>query len=114
MNVYLRIATAVRDEVAKSPDLEYTASDTPWLDFIKELIGEYGPMLLKCFVTPTAAAAEANKPGLMTRARLRLAVRRKLVDDDTVRMFGDPLFRSVVTVGKTLTEADFAEMASDT
>lgn len=112
MSVYMRWADGAQAELAKSPGLENVGADRPFLDMIVELFKELAPLLISCFVSPARAAAEAQNPRLITRARLRLHLRNMLRDEDSVRAFGDPLFRAVLAVGRTATEQDFEEVAA--
>lgn len=113
MDPYEAKARDVVAELTRTKGLELLAEDRPFLDFIMELLKELLPVLIGCFGgAATAAAGELRRPGLLTRARLRLGIRRALRDNDTVNVLAGPLFHAVLTVAQTTTDADVEAMAA--
>ncbi len=99
-----RLAALVVADLIKRKGLERLASDTPWLDFISDLIEQLLPVLIGCF--GTSSASELKKPGLLTRVRLRLAIRQKLDDREAIDLLAGPIFDAMLDAGKTVTESE--------
>lgn len=103
-----RLAAVVVANLVKRKGLERLAEDTPWLDFIIDLIQQLLPILIGCFSTPALAGFELRKPGVLTRVRLRLAIRQKLDDRESIDLLAGPMFDAMLDAGKTVTDAEVA------
>lgn len=107
-----KIAEAVVANVAKRKGLERLGSDRPWLDFIQQLVLQLLPVLIGCFGV-SGAAAEIRRPGLLTKVRLRLGIRRELGDAESIDLLAGPLFDAMIEAGKVVSEGDVAEFAGN-
>lgn len=99
-----RVAQIVLAKIIQRKGLEKLAEDTPWLDFISDLIQQLLPILIGCFGATTAS--ELHRPGLLTRVRLRMAIRQSLGDRETIDLLAGPLFDAMLDAGDTVTDAD--------
>lgn len=108
---YERKARMVVGEMVKTRGLEALESDTPFLDFIRDLLAQLLPTLIGCFGgSAERAAKELRNPSLLTRARLWLSVRRELRDNQTVDVLGRPLVAALLTVARETTAGELSMM----
>lgn len=105
-------AKAVIAEMAKRPGLSALASDTPFLDFLTDLLTQLLPTLIGCFGSADKAARELKNPGLLTRVRVRMTVRRELRDDETVALLAGPLVDAIFAVGAQTTAKELTALAA--
>jgi hypothetical protein len=114
--VYDRLSATAASHVAKTSGLEDAAAPGPFLVWIEGLVAQFLPMLINGCVppapTPAAAVADAANPRLIQRARLKFAIWRSVPDGETYQQIGQPVFDGLLAAGKTLTEADVAEVLS--
>lgn len=104
-----RKARMVVGEMIKTRGLEALASDTPFLDFIREILAQLLPTLIGCFGgSVERAARELRNPSLLTRARLFMHVRRELRDNQTVDVLGRPLVAAILTVARETTAEELS------
>lgn len=108
---YERKARMVVGEMIKTRGFEALESDTPFLDFIRDLLAQLLPTLIGCFGgSAERAAKELRNPSLLTRARLWLSVRRELRDNQTVDVLGRPLVAAILTVARETTAGELLAM----
>jgi len=99
-----RLAGIAASKMAARKGYEWIASDTPWLDFFKEIFTQLLPVLIGCL--GSASASEMRRPGRVARARLRMEIRSQLGDRESVREFADPVFDSIIEATESTTESD--------
>lgn len=108
---YERKARMVVGEMIKTRGLEALESDTPFLDFLRELLATLLPTLIGCFGgSADRAARELRNPSLLTRARLWMSVRRELRDNQTVDVLGRPLVAAILTIARETTAEELSMM----
>lgn len=75
---------------------------------IAVLIPIVADLIIGCFDNPERAAAEARRPGLISRWRLRREIRSLVPDDDAdSAQIREHVFNAVLSAGRTATAADF-------
>lgn len=105
-------AEAVVARLAARPGLGALASDTPFLDIVTDLLTQLLPVLIGCFGTADAAARELRNPRLLTRVRLRMAVRQELGDRKAFNLLGEPVVDAILAVGRETTAAELAALSA--
>lgn len=103
-------AEAVVARLAARPGLGALASDTPFLDLITDLLTQLLPVLIGCFGGTAGAAKEMKNPRLLTRVRLRMAVRAELGDRRAFNLLGEPVVDAILAVGRETTAAELSAL----
>lgn len=107
---YEQKATAIVGIMAKQRNLEALASDTPFRDFLADLLPQLLPILLGCFGMSASRALTALKnPSLLLRIRLLMEVSKALKHDEAVNMLARPLATAIWQVARDVNQTELAE-----
>ena len=94
---------------------EETVRSGPFIDFLMQLLQQLLPMLLACLpiVARTKPADVLKAMQTLTPIRrwmLRVAIYRACIDQEGQLLLAAPLYRQILTVAKTTTEAEVTAM----
>lgn len=100
-------ANAVVAILSKQRNLEALASDTPFRDFLTDLLPTLLPLLLGCFgMSASRALAALRNPSLLLRVRLLMEVSKALRQDEAINMLARPLAQAIWQVARDTTTAE--------
>lgn len=97
--------------MVKRAELKALGEDTPFLDFIMELLIQLLPVLIGCFGA-ASALDRLQRADRLTRVRLKMEVNRKLRDNESIDLLAGPLVAAILEAAKDTTEAEMTALVA--
>lgn len=110
MNVLEEKAKWLADDLAQIRGMAGFTAATDFLDFLMEMLKEFLPVLIKCFMSPAEAVAAMNDPNAWQEFRLRRFLRGQIRDERMERKLLEPLTRSFLKLGKSITADEYTSL----